>query len=175
MPNRAPDYALKGGGLAYASVAASAALTNSTTETTLDSHAFAAGELKAGDVVEVMASGIATATNSTDTLTVKLKFGTTVILATAALDATDNDTWFLHAYVTIRTDGASGTFVSTGSTNIGVEGTATHRNDIVASTAIDTTAALTFAVTGTWSAASASDSCRNDHFLVWVHKPRTQG
>ena len=67
MPNRAPDLGLKGGGTEYASIAASSAVTNTTTETTMDSRAVAANVLKAGDVVEVFAQGIATSTNATDT------------------------------------------------------------------------------------------------------------
>lgn len=171
MPNRPPDLALKGGGTEYVSIAASSALSNSTTETTLDSRAIVANALKAGDVIEVTAQGIATATNSTDTLTIKIKVGSSVACATAAVDVADNDVWFLHTFITIRTDGGSGTLVAAGIAQVGVEGTATMRIDILASTAVDTTAAQTVAVTGTWSVASASNSCRNDTFIVKIHKP----
>ena len=171
MPSRKPDLARKGGGCRYSSIAASAALSNSTTETTLDSKALQADELSAGDVIEFYAQGIATATNSTDTLQVKVKFGTTVIAQTAAVDVADNDVWVIQGFMTVRTDGASGTFVSAAFVQLGVEATATARMDIVASTAIDTTAALTFAVTGTWSVASASNSCRNDQFYFHVLRP----
>ena len=171
MPNRAQDLALKGGGTFYTSIAASAALTNTVTETALDSVSIGADTLKAGDVVHIVAQGIATATNSTDTLTIKVKFGTVVLTATAAVDVADNDVWFTNTYVTIRTQGASGTFVSAGHNTLGVEGTATARTDIVASTAIDTTAAQTCQITGTWSVASASNSCRNDQFIVEILRP----
>ena len=171
MPSRIPDLARKGGGGRYSSVAASTALTNSSTETTLDSIALQADELRAGDVVEFFAQGIATATNSTDTLQIKVKFASTVIALTAAVDVADNDVWILHGMMTVRTSGPSGTFVSAAFVQLGVEATATARMDIVASTAIDTTAALTFAVTGTWSVASASNSCRNDQFVLIVHRP----
>lgn len=171
MANRPPDLALKGSGCRYVSKAASSAVTNTTTETTMDSFAIPAGELAAGDVIEVIAQGIATATNGTDTLTIKLKIGSSVFCATAAVDVADNDTWYLHAHVTIRTDGASGTLVGSGIWNLGVEGTATTRGDILASTAVDTTAAQTVACTATWSAASASDSCRNDAMIIKIHHP----
>ena len=173
MPNRPQDLALKGGGCLYSSIAASAALTNSTTETTLDSVSVAADVLKAGDVLEIFAGGIATATNLTDTLTVKIKIGTSILLASEVVDVADNDIWVLHAHVTIRTDGSSGTLVAHGHTNLGVNGTATTRADALASATVDTTAAQTVACTGTWSVASASNSCRNDQFVVKLHRPAT--
>jgi hypothetical protein len=171
MPNRFTDLAAKGGGTEYVSIAASAALTNSTTETTLDTRTIAANFLKAGDVVEIIGQGIATATNANDTLTIKIKLGGTVVCATAAVDVADNDVWFLHTFVTIRTDGASGTMVASGIQQVGVEGTATMRMDIVASSAVDTTGTLAAILTATWSAASAGNSCRNDAFIVKIHRP----
>ena len=171
MPSRIPDLARKGGGARYSSIAASTALSNSITETTLDTISLQTDEISAGDVIEVFAQGIATATNSTDTLQIKVKIGGTVVLQTAAVDVADADVWVLHGFVTIRTSGPSGTFVSGGFVQIGVEGTATARMDIVASSAIDTTSALACIVTGTWSVASASNSCRNDQFVVIVHRP----
>jgi hypothetical protein len=44
----------------------------------------------------------------------------------------------------------------------GVAGTVTTKPFLLASTAVDTTAALTLAVSAQWSVASASDSCRLD-------------
>ena len=166
--------AQKGGGLRYSSIAASSALTNSTTETTLDTFTLAADELKAGDVVHIKAGGIATATNSTDTLQLKVKIGGTVVIATAAVDVADNDIWTIDTDVVVRTDGPSGTFYANGVQQLGVEGTATMRQDHVVSSAIDTTAALAVIITGTWSVASASNSCRNDMFIVEIKRPYTQ-
>lgn len=173
MPNRPTDLALKGGGLLYASIAASAALTNSTTETAMDSYTIAADVLKAGDVLEIFAQGTATATNSTDTLNVKVKIGSSILGATDALDVADDAIWVLHIFVTIRTDGASGTLVAGGYVNIGVNGTTTTKMDILASTAVDTTATQAVTCTGTWSVANAGNSCRNDNFVVKLHRPAT--
>ena len=173
MPNRPTDLALKGGGLYYSSAVASAALTNSTTATAMDSVALPADTLKAGDVVEFFAQGIATATNSTDTLQVQVKIGSSVLADTDALDVADNAIWVIHGSLTIRTDGPSGTLVAGGFVNIGVNGTTTTKMDILASTAVDTTAAQTLSVVGTWSVASASNSCRNDQFTVQIHRPAT--
>src|ERR1700742_4406776 len=63
------------GGLLYNQVAAGTALTNSTTETLLGSFTIPANTLKAGDLLRFRYQGIATATNSTDTLLHKLYIG----------------------------------------------------------------------------------------------------
>lgn len=143
-------------------VAASTALTNSVTETILGTHSFAANELKAGDVIRVRAQGIATATNSTDTLTFKLKLGATVIVTTGAVDVANNDIGYIDFDIVIRTAGAAGTMVGTGAVALGVEGTVTAKPAKLASAAVDTTAALDLTVTGTWSVANAGNSCRLD-------------
>ena len=171
MPNRATDLALKVGGCLYSSIAMSAAVTNTTTETTMDSVSVGADQLRPGDILRIVAQGIATATNSTDTLPIKIKIGSTVLCATAAVDVADNDVWVMQTHGTIRTGGASGTLVAAGHQSLGVEGTATARADILASTAVDTTGALTVAVTATWSVANAGNSCRNDTFYVEILRP----
>jgi carbon monoxide dehydrogenase subunit G len=156
---------LKIGGLAAVALAASSALSDTTDETTLSSVSFTAHELSDGTVIEFEAQGVATATNGTDTLTVKVKLGSTVIASTGAVDVANNDIWHLRGRIVIRTDGATGTLVATGTQILGAEG-ATVKSFKLASTAVDTTGALTLAVTGTWSVASASNSCRNDVFVV---------
>ena len=173
MPNRATDLGFTGGGCLYASIAASAALTNSTAETALDSVTIAANVLRAGDVIEVIAQGTATATTSSDTILAKIKLGSTIIAATITPDASNADCWMLHAWITIRTDGPSGTLVATAMTANGVIASATFTQYILASTAVDTTAALALSHTGTWSAQSSSDSCRGDSFIVNIHRPVT--
>lgn len=147
----------------YVSVAASAAITNSSDETAFDkSVTIPANYLKAGDVIRVRLQAIATATNSTDTLTLKLKLGSTVVAATAAVDVANNDIGYMDVDIVIRTIGASGTMVAAGVQGLGVEGTVTAKPVKLASTTVDTTAALTLSVTGTWSAVSSGDSVRLD-------------
>ena len=153
-----------GGGLQYSATAASTALTNTTTETSFDNSSVVmpANTLNAGDVIRLRAQGICTSTNSTDTLNVKVKIGSTVIAATGAVDVANNDIFFVDVDIPIRTIGASGTLVATGLVGLGVEGTVTAKPTKLASTTIDTTASNTLSVTGTWSVASASNSCRLD-------------
>lgn len=147
----------------YASVAASAAISNTTTETAFDkSVSVPANYLRAGDIIRVRAQAIATATNSTDTLNLKLYLGTVEICATGALDVADNGIGYIDADIVIRTIGATGTLVGAGLVSIGVEGTATAKPFKKASATVDTTAANAIAVKATWSVASSSNSVRLD-------------
>lgn len=173
MPNRPQDYAQTGSGPAYASIAASSAHTNTTTDANLDSFTIPADALKAGDVIEIEAQGIATATNANDTLTVILTVGGVTIASTGAVDVADNDIWHFKATVQVRTHGASGTIVGCGTVALGVEATVTAKPFKKASTSFDTTAACVVAINADWSAASASDSCRNDVLVVKVLRPAT--
>lgn len=147
------------GEVLYDNTADSAAVTNTTTETTFDkSYTIPANTLKAGDVIHIHAQAIATATNNADTLTVKLKLGSTVIANTGAVDVANNDAATIDATLIIRSVGATGTLVAEGWVSLGVPGTATTRAFAVASTTIDTTATQAITVTGQWSAADANDS-----------------
>lgn len=160
------------GRLLYVNTAASTAITNSTAETAFStSHTIPANSLLAGTVLKIRYQGIATATNSTDTLTVRLRIGGltgTVLHAHTATDVANNDVWQGWYDVVIRTVGASGTMVGFGARKNApaAEGTATWQDDILASTTIDTTAAQTINVTGQWSVANAGNSCRLDVMMV---------
>lgn len=161
------------GGVVYRSLAASTALTASSTETALDSYTIPANTLKAGSVIRVRFQGIATATNSTDTLTVKLYIGGlsgTAVLTGTATDATNNDIVTGEALIVLRTIGASGTFVATASGNIVPAATrvAVPVFQITASTTLDTTAAVDLTIGYKWSTTSGSNSCRNDIFVVEI-------
>jgi len=156
----------------YSSVAASTAVTNTTTETEFDaSYTLPANILKAGSLLRIRYQGIATATNSTDTLTAKLYIGGkagTALQTCGATDVANNNIFAGEFYLAVRTIGATGTFVGWGNytATLAASGTATMVTGIVASTTIDTTATQKLVVAATWSAASASDSCRLDYFTV---------
>lgn len=150
--------------LALAIEAASSAVTNTATETSFDNSILTipANTLNLGDVIRVRAQGIATATNSTDTLNVRLRLGTTAFIATGAVDVANNDIFTIDADVVIRTIGASGTAVASGYTAIGAAGTATARPQFAASTTIDTTAAISANISAVWSVQNVGNSCRLD-------------
>lgn len=147
----------------YRAVAASTAHTNTTDAANFDkSYTFPANSLAAGDIIRVVAQVIASATNSTDTLTLLLTLGSTTIATTGAVDVANGDVGFFQADIVIRTAGANGTLVACGTQALGVPGTVTAKPFLLASTAIDTTATQLLAVNADWSAASSSDSARLD-------------
>lgn len=147
----------------FASVAASSAVTTTTTPTVFDKNvSVPANYLQAGDVIRVRAQVIATATNSTDTLTLALMLGSQSIIATAAVDVANNDIGYIDADIVVRTIGASGTIVAAGVQGLGTPGTVTAKPASMASTTIDTTAAQTLGVQATWSTNNAGNSCRLD-------------
>jgi predicted RecA/RadA family phage recombinase len=150
-------------GLMYAAAAASAVISNTVAETAFDkSFSIPADSLAPGDVIEIEALGICPSTNGTDTLTVKLKIGATVIVATPAVDVANNDIFAVKARLVVRTIGAGGTFVAMAEQALGVEGTVTEKPAKLASTAIDTTAAQAITVTAQWSVATAANQVRLD-------------
>lgn len=162
------------GGMVYRAVAASAALTASSTETLVGSLSIPANTLVAGSVIKFRFQGIATATNSSDTLTIKAYIGGlagTAVLTGTATDATNNDIFTGEGMIVIRTAGANGTLVAVGSSNIvpAATGVAVPVYQITASTAVDTTAAQVVGVSAKWSTTSASNSCRLDIFCVEIY------
>lgn len=164
----------------YTAVAASTAVTNTTTETIFSNkYSIPANTLKAGQMIKIRFQGIATATNGTDTLAIALKIGSTdaappvggtTLLSLAATDVANNDVFTGEYNLIVRTAGASGTMVGVGTYKSipAAEGTMTIKDDILASTAINTTAALLIAVTATWSVANAGNSCRLDFMSVEI-------
>jgi hypothetical protein len=156
----------------YVLAAAGTALTASSTETALASYTIPARTLAAGNVIRVRYQGIATATNGADTLAIKLYVGGlsgTAVISAAAIDVANNDTFAGWADIVVRTVGAAGTFVACGwYKTTGAEGTATMKDDITASTAIDTTATQAITLSGTFSSTNAGNSCRCDVFIVSI-------
>lgn len=164
------------GGVVYSAVAASAAHSDTTTEALFDKqYSIPANTLVAGSIIKVRYQGIATATNSTDTLTIKLYIGGlagTAILTGTATDVANNAIFAGEALIQIRTAGASGTLVAVGThTDVpAASGTATHGIcEITASTAIDTTAAQVVGVGADWSVADAGNSARLDIMVVEIY------
>lgn len=172
------DMILKGrqvGGVLYTNVAASAAHANTTTEALFSTLAtIPANTLKAGTLIKIRFQGIATATNSTDTLTIVLYFGGltgTALISLAATDVADNNVFTGEYELIIRTIGSSGTMVGVGTYKSipAAEGTMTVKDDILASTAVDTTVAQVVGVGADWSVANAGNSARLDFLRVEIY------
>lgn len=163
------------GRMVYANTAASTAISNTTTEALFDTqYSIPANTLKAGTVVKIRYQGIATATDSTDTLTIVLYIGGltgTALISHAATDVANNNVFTGEYTLIIRTAGASGTMVGVGTYKSvpAAEGTMTVKDDILASTAIDTTAAQVVGVSADWSVATANNSVRLDVLTVEIY------
>lgn len=159
-------------------IADGTALTNTTTETVLDYVTIPAGSLVPGKIYRCRGKVRATATNSTDTLTVKLYGHTTSAVASGtalgtsgAVDVADNDivVWDIDL-VPAGTQGvpsSSGVIQVSGLVSAaGAEGTVTARGAHEKLSSINCQADYYVGVTGKWSVASASNSCLIESFTV---------
>lgn len=132
--------------------------------------------LQIGDRIRIRARGtIGTATGS-ETTNIKVKIGANILFSTGVVDPVSGDIFFLDGMATIRTIGASGTFVSSGLTYLGTSASAAGAQDVpsasfLGSTAIDTTADNTITVTCTNS--STGESVTLDELLVEVVRGTT--
>ena len=90
------------------------------------------------------------------------------LAATGTFDVTDagGDIFYVEGEIVVRTSGASGTFVACGVQALGVPATVTAKPWFKASSAVNTTIANDLTISGTWSAQSASNSCRLDILSV---------
>lgn len=170
----APTWARVEGSCLQFAATASATVANTTTETTLIGAGYGtktlpANALVAGRSVRIRAAGVFGSSGTAATLLIKLKFGSTVILATAATapaNSLTNRYWELDIVLTCRTTGASGSIIGQGlfrsmaaaSGNLqGWEMTAT------AAVTIDTTGTNVIDLTATYGGANAADTitCSN--------------
>lgn len=158
--------------LLHALTTAGTALTASSTETVLASHTLKAYSLQPGKVYRLHAAVLATATNSTDTLTVKVRVGPTtltgtVCASTGAVDVANSDVAVADLHLVVRDADSSSVVLVSGSASIlGAEGTATMRAAFE-SLALDNAADQLVEVTGQWSSTNAGNSCRADAFLIF--------
>ncbi len=157
--------------LLYLLLAAGTAHTDSTTEAVLASHVLPAYSLQAGKAYDIEAVVIATATNSTDTLTTNLRIGPTTLTGTVvgtsgAVDVADNDKVVIDITCVVRDADSSSVVLCSGLvTAAGAEGTATARV-AYEPLALDSGVAQRIEVTADWSVASASNSCRADSLVI---------
>lgn len=168
----ASGTARKVGGLASASIAASTAITGTTeTETNFSTtYSLPANSLKAGTVVSIRAQGIHTATTDAETHTILLKLGSTTLASFSAVDPADGDIFYFDFEFVCRTNGATGTIVGCGVGGAVTPVTGTAKAIHLASTTIDTTAALVIAVAiDRQASATDGDSARLDYLRVTVH------
>lgn len=151
--------------------AAGTAHSNSTDEASLARKLFAANELVPGKVYLIKGAARATATNSTDTATMRLRFGTsstvtsnTAVGVSQAVDVADNDVAIVDAILTVhsKTRAVLHGFISDCDAS-NSQALVSHFVSIL-TIAADTAYYLDF--TADWSAASASDSIQSEAWDV---------
>jgi hypothetical protein len=166
-----PDVVGGDGSIVSASAVAGA---SSTAAVAFDrSLTIPANALQAGDVVRIRAQGLVVDQNGSDTATIRLRLGGSTLATSPAIDVADNDVFNIDSAVTIRTDGASGTLVAS-SLGQGPDAAGTDLavwGDILASTAVNTTAAITVDATVQFSGSHADNQVRLDTLVVEVMRP----
>ena len=149
---------------------------NSTVETAITSTGVGGGLtlptdfLLAGKSLCITARGVHSATASPN-LTIKVKFGSTVILTTGAI-ATGNSTneqFCIGGMITCRTTGASGTVFGQGSYQ---EASGTSARDYsmsnTATTTINTTVTQAITITAQWGTANAGNTISLTNLVIEV-------
>jgi hypothetical protein len=160
--------AASSGSALYGVNADSANVTNTTAETTFSngSYTLPANTLAAGDVVRIRGEAQVTGVNATDTQRIRVYFGgTNLVIDVPATNYTANDRVQFSADVTVRSVGATGSFVSRGNYAGGAAAAALKQYDL-GPTTIDTTVAEVVKVTATASVANAGDVVKLTQFSV---------
>lgn len=152
-----------GGALSVA--VADGTASGSATETTLGSVSVPANFMtQVGQELNIFARVDVTSGNGTDTLVLKAYLGSTLIGQSPTVDVINGggDIGLMRLLLTARTVGNAGTAYAAGDVALGFPAVASMRATGSASeiTAIDWTAVQTISIKGTWSAASASNSCK---------------
>lgn len=148
--------------------AVSTAVSNTTTPTTFSTGTYTlpASTLQVGDVLVLKGEGIATATNSTDTLAITVLVGSNTVLTIPALDVADNNIFDYEITLTVRSISTTTcTIVGEAQYSIGAAAS-TMKMVSVAAFTINSTIANVIATQATWSVASASNSVRLDVFDI---------
>ena len=168
------------GGQAKATVADGTSHENTVTEGSLDQLAIPANTLVAGSTIRIWASGIVEDNNSTDTLTVLIRLGTSTtvgsneaVFTSAAVDSADSDIYCLHGVIQVRTAGSSGTAVAMFSYQDPDAAATAPKWQTKASFAVDTTSKLYLDFAADWSVAHADNETNSNMFVVDIVNPST--
>ena len=151
-------------------IASSSTLTNTVTETAFSNATTYLDGLQPGDMIEIVGACYVASAQSTDTLTVKVYFGTEEICTTGAVNSTTADIVHVHAYIVVTAGGSGGYVRATGTVTNGVEGTATALPFRKASAAETLVGACYVKMTGKWSVAHADNQVACEEWIVIVHR-----
>lgn len=148
------------------------AVSNTATESSLASYAFAAGALLPGKSYRARCGVRATATNGTDTLALGVRFGTTSATpasntscgASAAVDVANNDVAIVDVQIDVHSTTRAVATVLMAEPD--ATGTIAIKSFGPTVLTIAAETAYYLDVTCTWSAASASDSAQAETWVV---------
>lgn len=122
----------------------------------------------AGKTIRITMSGVySTVAVTGDTVTIKVKYGSTVLASkatTALVTGGSNLFWESEVLVTCRTTGATGTVQVSGGVRYQVASSVVVEDELnggIAATTLDTTAGALFDITVTHSAANASNTVKS--------------
>lgn len=136
----------------------STVITDWTTETPFDKNfVIPADTIQVGDVFRIRARVAVVSAYSDLTVTLKLMFGAVTLGNSGAVDIATGDVGWFDFLVTVRSIGATGTLVASGTHALGVPGTVTAKPVGVNSTTLNTTLDTTIAVTATASGANSGN------------------
>ena len=158
----------------YVTVANSNMVSNVAVATSFgQTYTIPAASLVAGDVLHIVAQGTVPNTTTNTTLNVALKFGSTVIGSTTAIDPANGDMWLIEADIVVRTAGASGTIVATGVEGLGTQATVTAKPFYLGSTSANTNANIVVDVTAAFNAAATTDNTQMN--ILTIERLRSIG
>ena len=166
------------GGQVHADTASGTTLTGTSTEGSLARYIIPANTLVAGSTIRIKAAGSIPDQNSTDTLTIRIRIGSSstvtsnaTAFVSAAIDSEDGDLFFLDSLITCRGVGATAAIIAINHyQDPDVAGTATKWSSAGGIT-VNTTAALYLDVTGDWSAADPDNQVNTEVFVVDIVNP----
>lgn len=166
-------YTAVGGSALSTATTDSAPITNTTAETVFStgSYSLHANRVIGGSSINVFAAGKVPSTNSTDTLTLRIRIGGvsgTVIAQSPAVDVADDDDFSIVSRITFRTVGASGTLIGS-SMGVGpgaISFLGVGWSYVGTEAAVNTTTAQSIVVTAEWSVASTANQVILNQFTV---------
>lgn len=160
------------GGRAFASIADSSTITNTTTETAFDVvYNMPAGTLKLASTLRVRAVVRCPSTNGTDTLTIRGRVGTEDVVTSSAVDVANGDTVIVEYFLVARAAPGAAVNVKGGGTVIfstGAAGTLATASTLGATVALATNGALGVNITAEWSVANAGNQAVLESLIVDV-------
>lgn len=160
------------GGRAFASIADSAAITNTVDETVFGVvYTMPAATLKLGSTVRVRAVVHCPSTNGTNTLRIKGQIGGQDVVTSASVDVANGDRVIVEYFLVSRAAPGATVSVKGGGTVVfttGASGTPATADTLAGGVTLNTNGPLSVGISAKWSAASAANQCILETLIVDV-------